>query len=164
MGWEKGDETQYAKPQQDIEVLVCPGLRPLVVESVNIIDIDGDVGVRQMGAGGRGKKVADEHQPCGQNHPSRQSPFVVAQADQEPDEQQGQPAMKQRKPACEKWQLVVKHVAGQVQKVKPKQMAAEVHEPEALRQQNTHGTHADEQGAFQPHARYREKESGVTEP
>src|SRR5664279_3126055 len=37
VGWEKGDETQYAKPQQDIEVLVCPGLRPLVVESVNII-------------------------------------------------------------------------------------------------------------------------------
>src|ERR1039458_7228122 len=96
VGGEKSGEPQHAKPQDDIKVLVDPVLRLLVVESVNIINVDGEVGVGQMGAGGRSKKIADEHQPCGQAGPGRQSPFVVAQAEQEPDEQQGQPAMKER--------------------------------------------------------------------
>ena len=46
----------------------------------------------------------------------------------------------------------------------PQKVAAEVREPEALRKQNAHGAHADEQGAFQPHARHRENEGGIAEP
>ena len=45
VGGEKGDEPQHAKPQDDIEILIDPVLRLLVVESVNIINVDGDVGV-----------------------------------------------------------------------------------------------------------------------
>jgi hypothetical protein len=53
---EKGGEPQRAKPQDDIKVLVDPGLRLLVVETINIIEVDGDVGVGQMGASRRSKK------------------------------------------------------------------------------------------------------------
>src|ERR1019366_1802339 len=138
-GGKKGDEPHHAKPQDDIKVLVDPVLRLLVVETVKIINVDGEVGGGQMGARGRSKKVADEPQPCGQAGPGRQSPFVVAQADQEPDEQHGQPAMKERKHAGEKRKLAVEHVTGQAQKVNPQKVAAEVREPEALRKQNAHG-------------------------
>lgn len=55
-------------------------------------------------------------------------------------------------------------VTGQAQKVNPQKVAAEVCEPAALRKQNAHGAHADEQGAFQPHARHRENEGGIAEP
>ena len=72
--------------------------------------------------------------------------------------------MKKRKPAGEKRQMRIKHVTGQAQKVKPQKVAAEVREPETLRKQNAHGAHADEQGAFQPHARHRENEGGIAEP
>ena len=164
MGGEKGDEPQHARPKDDIEILVDPGLGLLVVETVKIIYVDGEVGVGQMGTGRRSKKIANEYQPCGQDGPGRQSAFVIAQANQEPDEQQRQPAMKKRKPASEKRQMAVKHITGQVQKVKPEQVAAKVRELEALRQQNAHSTHADEQGAFPPHARHREKEGGIAEP
>src|ERR1039458_1087290 len=138
VGGEKGDEPQRAKPQDDIEVLVDPGLRLLVAEAVKIVEVEGNIRVGQMGASGRSKKVADEHQPCGQSSPGRQSPFVVAQSDQEPDEQQGQPAMKKRKPTGEKRELGLEHVAGQAQKVNSQKIAAEVRKPEALRKQNAH--------------------------
>ena len=72
--------------------------------------------------------------------------------------------MEKRKPAGEKRKLRVEHVTGQAQKVNPQKMAAEVREPEALRKQNAHRAHADEQGAFQPHARHRENEGGIAEP
>ena len=164
VGGEKSDEPQHAQPQDDIKVLVDPGLRLPVVETVKIINVDGEIGVGQLGASGRSKKVADEHQSCGQAGPSRQSPFIIAQPEQEPDEQQWQPAMKKRKPAGEERKLGLEHVAGQAQKVNAQKVAAEVHEPEALRKQNAHGAHADEPGAFQPHARHRENEGGITEP
>jgi hypothetical protein len=48
--------------------------------------------------------------------------------------------------------------------MKPQQLAAEVHKPETLRQQDAHGAHANEQGAFPPHAYHREDECGITEP
>jgi len=72
--------------------------------------------------------------------------------------------MKKRKPAGEKRQLAVEHIIGQADQVKPQQVAAAVHEPEALWKQNAHRAHADEQGAFQPHARHRENEGGIAEP
>ena len=72
--------------------------------------------------------------------------------------------MKKRKPAREKRKMRIEHVTGQVQKVKPQKVDAKVREPEALRQQNAHGAHADEQRAFQPHARHGENEGGIAEP
>jgi hypothetical protein len=145
-GWEKGDEAHRAKPHDDITVLVDAGLRLLVVETVSIIEVDGDVGVGQMGASGRSEKVANNRQPRGQGGPGRQSPFVAAQADQEPDKQHGQPAMKKRKRASQKRKPMFEHVAGQAQKLNPQKVAAEVREPVALRTQNAHGAHADERG------------------
>jgi hypothetical protein len=40
VGGEKGDEPQHAKPQDDIKVLVDPGLRLLAVETVNLIEVE----------------------------------------------------------------------------------------------------------------------------
>jgi hypothetical protein len=47
------------QPQDDIKVFVDPGLRLMVVETVKIINVDGQVRVGQMGTGGRSKKIAD---------------------------------------------------------------------------------------------------------
>src|ERR1019366_9215115 len=87
-GGKKGDEPHHAKPQDDIKVLVDPVLRLLVVEAVKIINVDGEVGVGQMDASRRSKKVTDKHQPSGQAGPGRQSPFIIAKPEQQPDELQ----------------------------------------------------------------------------
>jgi hypothetical protein len=42
-------------------VLVDPCLRALVVKAVNIVDVDWDVGIGRMSAGGRGEEVADKN-------------------------------------------------------------------------------------------------------
>ena len=164
MGGEEGGEPQHAKPEDDIKVLVDPALRLPVVEAVNIINVDGEIGVGQMGARRRSKKAADQHQPRGQAGPGGQSPFVITQATQEPKEQQGQTAMKKRKPAGEKRQPRVEHVTGQAKKAKPQHVGAEVREPEALWKQNADGTHADKQGALPPHACHRKNKGGIAEP
>jgi hypothetical protein len=67
VGGEKRDEPQYAKPQEDMKVLIDPGLRLLVVDTVNVIESDLEIWIGQMGASGRSKKVAEERQSCGQN-------------------------------------------------------------------------------------------------
>ena len=38
--------------------------------------------------------------------------------------------------------------------LKAQQVTDEIHEPETLWKQNADGAHADEQGAFRPHARH----------
>src|ERR1035441_8129381 len=48
MRGQKGDEPQHAQPEDDIKVLVDPVLRLLVVESVEIINVDGKVGIGRM--------------------------------------------------------------------------------------------------------------------
>ena len=70
MGGKKSREPQHAKPQDDIKILVDPVLRLPVVESVKMIDIDGNVGVGQMGSGGRGKKVTNQYQSSDHESPS----------------------------------------------------------------------------------------------
>jgi hypothetical protein len=51
MCWEKSDEPQHAKPQDDIKVLVDPVLRLPVVETIDIIDVDRNVRIHQMRPG-----------------------------------------------------------------------------------------------------------------
>jgi hypothetical protein len=164
MSGKKGDEPQRGQPQDNVQVLIHPRLRLLVVEAVNIIEIDRKTGVDRMGAGGSGEKVADQYQPGGYRGPGEQGSFVIAEANQKPNKQQGQPAMKERKPAEKKRQPGVEHIARQVQEMESQKVNAEIHEPERLRDQNTHRAHADEQGTFQPHADHGQNEGGVAEP
>jgi hypothetical protein len=56
MGREKGDEPLRRQPEDHMQVLIHPGLRLLVVEAVEIIDVDRQVGIGRMRAGGRRKK------------------------------------------------------------------------------------------------------------
>jgi hypothetical protein len=72
--------------------------------------------------------------------------------------------MKQRKPAREQRQIRIEHITGQVQKMKPKEVAAKIREPDTLRQQDAHSAHTDEERALQPHGRHREDERGIAEP
>ena len=164
MRGQKHKQPQCAQPEQDVQVLIDPMLRLLVVEAIDIIEIDRQIGISRVGAGGRGEPVAGQHQLGGHHGPAHQRPSIVAQPEQEPDEQERQPAMEQRQPARKQWQLTVKHVTRQVQNLQPQQMTAKIHEPETLRQQNPHGAQADEQGIFQPHARHREQQRGIAEP
>ena len=76
----------------------------------------------------------------------------------------GKLAPEERKPAGEHREPGIEHVAGQAQQVKAQQVTDEIREPEALGKQNAHGAHADEQGAFNPHARSRENEGGIAKP
>src|ERR1017187_5678655 len=115
----------------------------------------GTLALARWAPAGGVKKVSDGTQRRGKNSPGRHGSLVITQTEQKPDQQQRQPAMKKRKPAGEQRKLMIKHVTGQVQKIKPQQMAAEVCEPEALRQQDAHGAHADELCAFHPHASHR---------
>ena len=62
MGGQEGDEPQHAKPKDDIEVLVDPGLWLLVVETVNQIDVDREVGVDRMGARGWSEQISAKTQ------------------------------------------------------------------------------------------------------
>ena len=65
----KEAKPQRAQPQDDIKVLVDPVLRLPVVETVKIINVGGEIGIGQMCAGGRSKKVTGEHQSGGQSGP-----------------------------------------------------------------------------------------------
>jgi hypothetical protein len=56
MGREKGDEPLRRQPEDHMQVLIHPSLRLLVVEAVEIIDVDRQVGIGRMRAGGRRKK------------------------------------------------------------------------------------------------------------
>jgi len=69
MGGKKEDEPQRAQPQDDIKVLVDPVLWLLVVETVKIINVDGEIGIGQMRAGGWSKIVTGKHQPRGHTGP-----------------------------------------------------------------------------------------------
>jgi hypothetical protein len=43
VGGEKGDEPQPAKPQDGIKVLVDPVLRLVVVKTVKVIEVEGEL-------------------------------------------------------------------------------------------------------------------------
>jgi hypothetical protein len=101
MRGKKGGKPKHGHPQDDIKILIDPMLWLLVVESVNVINVDGDIGIRRVRSGRQGTKVAHQRQTCGQDGPGKQCPPVIAKPVQEPDQQQRQPAMKQRKAAGE---------------------------------------------------------------
>ena len=58
MNGEKGDEPQRAQPQGDIEILVDPGLRLLVVDTVNAIESDREIWIGQMSTNPVARTVA----------------------------------------------------------------------------------------------------------
>ena len=60
MGREEGDKPQRPKPKDDVKVFIDPRLRLLVIETVKIINVERQIEVGQMGAGGWSEKVTDE--------------------------------------------------------------------------------------------------------
>ncbi len=85
MGRPVGQKPERTKPADDVNVLVDPGLRMLIVEAVSIIEIDRNVGIGQMRAGGRREPIANQHERGGQRGPGNQRAFVVTEPAQQPE-------------------------------------------------------------------------------
>ena len=77
-------ENQGNHPAGDVKVLVDPMLRGLVIEAVDVVDVDRNIGIREVCARRWGYAIANKDQnPC-ECCPCRQSAFVISQSAQRP--------------------------------------------------------------------------------
>src|SRR5688572_9958517 len=108
----RGGEEERLADEDDEQP--CPGRHPglglFVIEAVDVVDVHRLLGVGQLRAGGWQPEIADEHDGRAERDPMQEGAAVVAEALDDVEQQEWQPAMKERDAAGGERDLRVEHV------------------------------------------------------